>query len=107
MIKTIKIDGRDINFKSTGGTLIRYRNQFNSEFLTDLQKLTNYDKTNLTGFSTEVIERMIWVLAKTADDSIPEPLNWYDSFDSFPIIEIWQELQDLVNASFRGLRKNA
>ncbi len=106
MIKTLTIDGKNITFKSTGGTMMRYRNQFNSEFLTDLTALAKA-KTDVSFFSSKSIEQIIWVLAKTADASIPDPQTWYDSFDEFPIYEVWGNLQDMVTASFETLRKNA
>ena len=107
MIKTLKIDGKDIEFKSTGGTMMRYRNQFNSEFLTDLSALSKVTKTDFSPFTSKSIEQIIWVLAKTADSSIPDPQTWYDSFDEFPIYEVWSQLQDMITASFKTLRKNA
>ena len=44
MEKTLTIDGRAINFKCTGGTLMRYRNQFGSEFFADLASLNTAKK---------------------------------------------------------------
>lgn len=106
MIKTIKIDGKDITFKSTGGTMMRYRNQFNSEFLADISELAKVKQDDFSTFTNKSIEQIIWVLAKTADPSIPDPQTWYDSFEEFPIYGVWGQLQDMVTASFKTLRKN-
>lgn len=107
MIKTLTIDGKEVTFKSTGGTMMRYRNQFNSEFLADLTALKSVTAENFSSFTSKSIEQIIWVLAKTADSSIPDPQTWYDSFEEFPIYSIWGQLQDMITASFKTLRKNA
>lgn len=107
MIKTLTIDGKEVTFKSTGGTMMRYRNQFNSEFLTDLSALSKVTKEDFSLFTCKSIEQIIWVLAKTANSSVPDPQTWYDSFDEFPIYEVWGQLQDMLTASFKTMRKNA
>lgn len=106
MIKTLIIDGKEVTFKSTGGTMMRYRNQFNSEFLADLAALKSVTTDNFSLFTSRSIEQIIWVLAKTSDSSIPDPQTWYDSFEEFPIYEVWGQLQDMVTGSFKTLRKN-
>ena len=106
MEKTLTIDGKMIKFKCTGGTLMRYRNQFNSEFLADLTAL-NRVQSDPTKISFAVIENMIWSFAKTADPAVPDPQTWYDSFDEIDIYEVWTELSDLVSQSVRSLTKNA
>lgn len=106
MEKTLTIDGRQVKFKSSGGTLMRYRNQFNSELLVDLEGLSEVEQ-NFGKYTTKGVEQVIWVLAKTADDSIPDILPWFDSFDSFPIFDVWLELQTMVYQSFGTEIKNA
>lgn len=103
MEKTIMIDGKPVTFKSSGGTLIRYRNQFNQEFLTDYTALLNANG-RLESFTTKSIEQMIWALAKTADDRIPDLLSWYDSFETFDIWEVWSELSALVSQTLEPLQ---
>ena len=48
MEKIIKIDGRDIKFKSTAATQLKYKAQFKTDFFADLIKLSNMqsEKTN-------------------------------------------------------------
>lgn len=41
MEKIIKIDGRDIKFKSTAATPLKYKAQFKTDFFADLIKLSN------------------------------------------------------------------
>lgn len=106
MEKTLTIDGRTVKFKCSGGTLMRYRNQFNSEFLADLTAL-NRAQSDPTKISFAVIENMIWAFAKTADPTICDPQTWYDGFDDIDIYEVWGELSELVSQSIKSLTKNA
>lgn len=107
MIKTIEIGGKQVTFKTTGGTIMRYRNQFNSEFLADLILVQEAKNGNMSGFSYKAIEQVIWALAKTADNTIPDPQAWYDSFEEFPLFDVFAQLQDMITSSFKTLRKNA
>lgn len=118
MEKTLTIDGRQVRFKSTAATAMRYKAQFSSDFFADLMKMgpviqavekgqdfDNLDYATLQHIDFEVFYNLIWVLAKTADRDIPEPIEWLDTFSEFPIMEIMPQLQDLMMASFQG-KKN-
>lgn len=105
MEKTLTIEGRQISFRSSGGNMMRYRNQFNADFLADLSAL-EAAKKNPAVFSYAAIERIIWTLAKTADEAIPDPQTWYDSFDSFPFRRVFGELSELIDNSTKTILKN-
>lgn len=113
MEKTLTIDGKKVSFKSTGATPLRYKNQFHRDFLVDILKMEGLAKLGnkkttykeLQELDTEVFYNLVWVLAKTADSSIPEPLEWLDGFDSFPLMEILPELQDLISNSLQSTKK--
>jgi len=111
MEKTIKIDGRDVTFKSTGALPKRYKMQFQRDFFTDLISMEGAVKNkkaavdDIRKINFDVFYDIAWTLAKTADNSIPEPLAWLDSFETFPIIEILPELQDMLAASIASGKK--
>ena len=105
MEKTIRIDGKNINFKCTAGTLRRYRNQFGREFFADLAKFMELENGNFDNFTFAPLEDIIWVMAKTADDTIPEPDVWYDGFDDFPLVDVFTSLEDLLLQTLK--RKNS
>lgn len=117
MEKTIKIDGQSIRFKSTGATPLRYKNQFGSDFFADLMNMlpaaslaeegggTELSIEDIQGIDFEVLYNIVWVLAKTADSDIPEPIVWLDEFGEFPIIDIFSEVQDLLLASISVKKK--
>lgn len=101
MEKTLKIDGKDVRFKCTAGTLIRYRNQFNREFMADITKLKDIENGDISGLSLAPFYDIIWIMAKTADKTIPDMLTWYDSFDEFPILDVFPELQELITLALK------
>ena len=39
------------------------------------------------------------LLAKTANDSIPDPQAWLDSFDTFPVMDILPHVIELFSKS--------
>ena len=68
----------------------------------DLQDIS-YENMGLVDF--EVLYNFIWVLAKTADKTIPEPLEWLDGFDSMPIADIFPEISELLQSSIESKKK--
>ena len=108
MEKTLTIDGRQVPFKSTGAFMLRYRSQFGKEPLKDiakLEKLVGPDGKlgDISALDLEPFYNLVWTLAKTADKSIPPPMDWLDSFDEFPMMDILPELQEML---FHALESN-
>ena len=66
-------------------------------------KNISFESLSLLDFDT--LYDIVWVLAKSADSSIPDPLSWLDQFDSFPISEILPEIQDLLAHSIKTEKK--
>lgn len=115
MEKTIKIDGRDVTFKATGGVMLRYKNQFGREYIADIMELEEFQNTKTlkkvkqsdgsikviesyeyTKLNLETFYNLAWTLAKTADSTIPDPLTWLDSFNTFPVFEILPQLMEII-----------
>lgn len=107
MEKSIKIDGQSVRLKSTGATALRYKAQFKRDFFADIMRLDALNKgkgkktsiADLADVDFDVIYHMIWILAKTANKEIPEPIEWLDGFDEFPLMEILEDVQDLLASS--------
>lgn len=125
MEKVITIDGRPVPFKSTGAFLLRYKAQFRRDAIKDLVKLepvfkkmeekqaaaTAEEKEAMAIEIFDVLDldlfyNMAWVMAKTADRTILDPMEWLDSFNEFPVIDIMMELMDLLTASIKVSKKN-
>lgn len=104
MKKIIIIDGKEVEFKSTTLTALIYKKQFKRDFLRDSHKLGSFKiknptKISITDFSHNEIDIMcnlIWALAKTADQTIPGPNKWINTFESFPLLEIIPVLKEMI-----------
>lgn len=114
MIKTIEIDGKNILFKSNAATPIRYKQQFGSDYFADimkLQALSQYMGAEelppevLSELDFSVLYNLLWTMAKTADKSISEPLEWFDQFDEFPIIDIFPQTMELITSNLKSSKK--
>jgi hypothetical protein len=116
MEKTIIIDNKKVRFKSNGATPLRYKAQFGKDYLKEILKMvplenaskkkkSDLDVKDLEALDFEVFYNIAWIMAKTADPTIPEPLEWLSEFDEFPIAEIFPELQDLLTSSLMTSKK--
>ena len=116
MEKTIIIDGKEIRFKANGATPLRFKAQFGKDYFKEILKLApltklqgkkpeEIDIEHLESLDFELFYDMAWILAKTADPSIPEPVVWLEQFDEFPMVDIIPELQELMAASFSTSKK--
>ena len=109
MEKTINIDGKEVALKSTGATPLRYKAQFGKDFFVELAKLENLTKkkgtNDLDTIDFELFYNLTWLFAKTADNTIPSPMEWLDTFDSFPIHDVMGEIMELVTACISTKKK--
>ncbi|MBS6486369.1 hypothetical protein [Veillonella sp.] len=113
MEKTLTIDGREVRFKSTAATPLRYKAQFGKDYFSEILKMESLanvkqgkvSSKDIQKIDFEIFYNIIWVLAKTADRNIKEPMEWLDGFDEFPLMEIIPELQDLIIASLQTKKK--
>ena len=102
MERILTIDGRQVKFKSTGAFLLRYKAQFGRDAIKDIYKMVGaFDKetneiTDISVLDLEVFYNLVWTLAKTADPSLPPPMEWLDTFSEFPLIDIVPELMDMM-----------
>ena len=117
--KTSEMDGKKVKLKSTAGTPKRYKAQFRKDYFSELLKLSKLmagndgeefdlakiDYSELDYLDFEVFYNFIWVLAKTADKNIGDPLDWLDEFDSMPLAEIFPEIIDLLESSISTKKK--
>lgn len=122
MEKTIVIDGKNVTFKATGGIGYRYKAQFGREYIADAIQMEEFllstkagvnggDEANplydLTKYSLECVYNILWTLAKTANENIPSPQQWLDSFDTFPVMDIFEQVKDIMVQNLKADPKNA
>jgi hypothetical protein len=113
MERIINIDGRDIPFKATAGTIRRYRAQFGRDLLQDFQRLQEAmsQSQTLTSEHLTVFENLAYTMAKQADPEIPAtPDDWLDTFDMFSIYNVLPQLVQLFGVTLQAsaeLKKKA
>lgn len=133
MIKTIVIDGKEVQFKASASFPIIYKANFNVDILTVIMPLIsdvlegmddllsenivkdgklNFKPSDLAAilenvYSLELVDIMnlIWTLAKCADKEIPEPEKWFEQFDEFPVIDIAVEVFPTLFTSLFSKKK--
>lgn len=109
MEKILNIGGKEIKMKSTAGTMMRYRNNFNRDFIKDLVRLQEKladkmeKKQEFEAIDLDLFEKIAWCMAKTADNSIPDIENWLDEFDTFDILQVLPELMNLLVANMEQI----
>jgi hypothetical protein len=119
MIKTLQIDGRDIRFKATMSLTYRFQSQFGKDILKIIWPIlraalsVGAEKELSEEVVLEALEEIeatdilniIWTMAKSADPSIPEPVEWYDEFEHFPLDEVAMPLFELLINSMQSSEK--
>lgn len=109
MEKIIKIGEKEIRMKSTAGTMMRYRNNFNRDFIKDLISLQEKLKDKIEkgkefeAIDLDLFEKIAWCMAKTADNSIPNIEDWLDEFETFDIMKILPEIMNLLVANMEQI----
>lgn len=111
MIKTIKIDNKDIKFSTSFAWMLKYKAQFHEDPASVIIPATLESAKDKTGLaSIEAIgfvniARIAWACASVCDREIDEPEKWFESFEEFPIVTISTELLPAVFASFNSKKK--
>ncbi|MGS0745557.1 hypothetical protein ACU70A_06340 [Syntrophomonas erecta subsp. sporosyntropha] len=123
MQKIINIDGKDVKFKASASFVYRYKQQFGKDLLTLVIPLLKRTLDTISVFlaqkndakeiaaeklitelniggaieELEIVDlyNIIWVMAKTANKDIADPVEWYDEFDVFPVFDVARELLDI------------
>ena len=105
--KTLNIDGKEVRFECTAGTLRRYRMKFRRDLLADAQKLIKAAKgDDMTAADLEVFEDVAYIMAKQADTNVPDdPNDWLDTFEVFSVYEVLPELVTLWLGTTQGIEE--
>lgn len=128
MIKTVRIDDREVKFKFSFASFYIFKNQFRYDPLQKvlpaigeaINALNTLDisKSEITAevvgdvfenvSSLEAIDllNLIWAFAKTADRDIKEPEYWYDDFENFPLFDVVAELFPVFVESMGSKKKS-
>lgn len=80
-----------------------------SDVLPEVTQLLSGLVGNCYGLELIHVYNLLWVMAKTADDNTPPPMEWLDSFGQFPLKDIVPEVFSLLIPSLFGtvsIKKN-
>lgn len=100
-VKKITIGDKQFTIKANALLPRRYRNEFNKDLITDLNKLISACKAQ-EGIDWEVAENLTWLMIKTAGvDEIGSIEDWLDTIEdtlaipmAFPeVLSIWEDNQ--------------
>ena len=95
MEKTIKYSGGTFNLRASAAVLIVYREQFDIEYTEDFNKAMES-----TIVAVEVGYRLLWAMAKCADDTIPDPDIFIDGLgEDFDLLGAVKDAADLMKKS--------
>ena len=99
MTETIEIDGKQVPFRASAAIPRIYRIKFNRDIYKDLRQLEkaigdgNEEKSDLDLFSLEMFENIAYIMAKHADNNVPDsPEEWLDEFNTFSIYQVLPKL---------------
>jgi len=101
MEKVIEIDGKQVPFKSSRRTGLIFKKQFGKDLNSEITRVANMESltkktvtiADLNDFDS--IFNLLWSLAKTANQKIPDPSKWIEDFNEFPIKKTLIEVQGL------------
>lgn len=60
----------------------------------------------LENLDMEVYHNLLYVLAKSADSSIPDPLTWFSSFEEFDVITVFGMVSPMLARELSVDKKN-
>lgn len=117
MEKTIILDGQEVKLKVNASCQRRYKMQFRRELMVDIFKLKSLEDLLVDGnikddpeaiskINFELFSDLLWTFAKTADKSIPGPLEWEEQFTSIPIREVLPVVVEMLTVMLDSVKKN-
>jgi len=99
MKKTIEIQGQTIELETNGLVPILYKREFKSNFFADLQDVQNGEM--------EILYRLAWLFARTANKTLPSFDEWLSGFEVFPIADVAETITTMATACIVTTNPNA
>jgi len=105
MEKTIQIDGRQVRFKCTGSTPVRFREATGEDLMVMFPSfISEAKKGRLSPKAVKSLEILAHIMAKQADPEVTDSLvDWLDEFEMFSIYDSFPQLIELWTASTQTL----
>lgn len=102
MTGSVLIDNKRVELSATLGAMLRYKQQFGKEYNEDVSELNKFDENCNEEYYTKLTTtgiKLIWAMAKTADNSIPSFDIWVDTIGNIDIEPILTEAVALYSRS--------
>lgn len=97
MERIISVGGKEVGFKATASTPIRYREKFARDILKDIQKLVpSANEGTLGADELDCFMKIAYIMAWQYDHEIPpDPYDWLDEFEMFDIYYVLPQIVEL------------
>lgn len=98
MEKTVKIDGKNVVLSATAYNLVLYRAEFGEDIFvakSDVFAALEGTSLNLRKIDGLGAAKMIWCMAKTADERLPGFNEWMKTIDDLPIVDLLSDNLEL------------
>lgn len=108
MEKIISIGGKEVGFKATASTTLRYREKFNRDIFKDIQSVVPAMSENSLGMTElECFMKIAYIMAWQYDNTIPsDPEEWLDQFEMFDIYFVLPQIIELWGINTEQLEKS-
>ena len=96
MKKEITVDGKKVALQTNAFMPFLFKKQFGKDF---------FETVGAIDKNLDALYELAWVMARTADPSVPDFEEWLSQFEEFPLNDYQNEIIELVMTCIT--RKNA
>lgn len=86
----ITIDGKRVDLKINRAARKLYKSRVGLDLFKAMDDHLKLEKMNLK--QSEQMAQIVWAFAKTSDPKIPEYEEWIETFEVFPLADIFTEI---------------
>lgn len=101
MEKIIRIDGKDVAISNSCGALVIYRQQFGREYFEDLKDAKNAKGRKKIELCEAAGFKLLWAMARTADDTIPPPQKWLGEIKEINVRKALSTAEQMISESMK------
>lgn len=109
MEKTITVDGKELKLKANAMNALIFRSAFGEDIFKvqgTFSKTINDDGTPaLENIDCLGVMKLVWTMAKAADKTTPAFESWLDTFEEFPIMDVFVEIHDMLMINMTSTTK--
>lgn len=98
MEKTVNINGKPTRLKACAMNLLIYQSAFKEDIFkakSEFLKALDGNAFDLSKVNSVALAKMVWTLAKTADNTLPDFNTWMAELEELPVVELYTENSEL------------